>query len=69
MIENDTEYQIAINRRAENCAFVDHQKAELEGEGYSPEEVARGLGPLLSFQARIAEDVEAFERVKSTETK
>jgi hypothetical protein len=37
-------------------------RALLKGKGLSEEEVERGLGPVRSFGAGLAEEVEAYER-------
>jgi DNA-binding XRE family transcriptional regulator len=63
MVRSEAEYQTAIKRLNEHRDFAVRQKAELEEEGYSPDEVARGMAPLLAFQAQIAEDIAWYERV------
>jgi hypothetical protein len=64
MIDNETEYQEAIRRLDRLREVAAQQRAALEVEGLTPEEVERAMEPLLSFQAQLAEEVDWYERVR-----
>lgn len=63
MIENKTQHQHALNQLEQNDEFIAAQRAAFEGVGFSPEEVERGLEPLISFRAGLQEEVEGYESV------
>ncbi|MDQ3815953.1 MAG: helix-turn-helix domain-containing protein [Armatimonadota bacterium] len=64
MIRSETEYQEALRRLRQNQEVAAQQRAALEQSGLTPEEVKRGVEPLLSFQAQLAEEIEWYENVR-----
>lgn len=64
MIRTDREYQESLKRLEEGRRAIKAQRAELEGMGFGPEEVKRGLDPMRTFCIQIEEDVEYYERLK-----
>jgi hypothetical protein len=52
---------------SDSRVYIEDLREELEAEGYSEEEVQRGLQPALCFHAMIQEDLEmlAKEAVKA----
>jgi DNA-directed RNA polymerase specialized sigma subunit len=65
MIRSEAEYKEALRRLDEDRKFAEQQRWELVKEGYTPEEVERGMAPLLSFQAQLEEEVAWYEAVKA----
>jgi DNA-directed RNA polymerase specialized sigma subunit len=64
MIRNETEYQEAVRRLAEEeRRFAEHE-ARLKEMGLGPDELKRALDPLRSFHLQLAEEVESYERLK-----
>lgn len=64
MIRSEAEYREATKRLVEDRLFIEAQKEALEAEGFTPEEVARGIEPTLSFHEQLKEEVAFYERVK-----
>lgn len=64
MIRNEADYQEAINRLAQDREVAKRQREVLESQGYSPEEVERGMEPLLSFHQQLVEEVAWYEAVR-----
>jgi len=64
MIRNEAEYQEAQRRVRQDREVADRQREALTEAGFAPEEVERGMEPLLSFQAQLAEEIEWYERVR-----
>lgn len=51
----------------EDQKLAQAQRAALEAEEYSPEEVQRGMAPMLSFHAQLADEVAWYERIRRGE--
>jgi|SRR5665213_3369477 len=67
MIRNETEYQEASNRLAEERErLVDH-RMRLKQAGLSDEEIKRVIDPMESFHLQLSEEVESYERLKRRE--
>lgn len=64
MIRNEAEYQEALRRLEQDRQVAAKQREALFGAGLTEEEVERGMEPLLSFQAQLAEEVEWYENVR-----
>jgi len=64
MIRSEAEYREARKRLDEDRLFIQAQRKALEAEGFSPEEVARGMEPTLAFHEQLKEEVTFYERVK-----
>jgi len=64
MIRNEHEYQEALRRRAQDRHVFAAQKKAFVNAGFGPDEVARGLEPLLSFQAQLDEEIAWYENVR-----
>ena len=64
MIRNEAEYQEALRRLEQDRQVAAKQREALVGFGLTEEEVERGMEPLLSFQAQLAEEVEWYENVR-----
>ncbi len=67
MIRNETEYREALQRLDQDRTFADQQRAGLVRAGLRPDEVDRGMEPVLSFQAQLAEEVEWYEHARRGE--
>jgi DNA-directed RNA polymerase specialized sigma subunit len=63
MIRSEREYRETLRQIAEGRAFIEHQRTALIEQGHGPEEVKRGIDPLLSFQAGLTEEAAWYERV------
>lgn len=64
MIRNEGEYQEALRRLRQDREVAERQREAFVRAGFAPDEVERGMEPLLSFQAQLAEDVEWYENVR-----
>jgi DNA-directed RNA polymerase specialized sigma subunit len=69
VIRNEREYREALSRLKRDGEVITDQRRALVESGLSEEEVNRGLGPLLSFQAQLEEEVEWYERARRREFK
>jgi DNA-binding Xre family transcriptional regulator len=69
VIRNEREYREALSRLKRDGEVITNQRQALVESGLSEEEVDRGLGPLLSFQAQLEEEVEWYERACRREFK
>src|SRR5207302_4496435 len=67
MIRNESDYQEALRRLTQDREVAARQRAALEAEGLTLEEVERAMAPLLSFQAQLAEEADWYERVRRRE--
>jgi DNA-directed RNA polymerase specialized sigma subunit len=65
MIRNEQEYRAALQRIQEDRAFAAQQRAALEAQGLTPEQVERAMQPALAFHAQLAEEVAWYERVRN----
>lgn len=63
MIENKVGHQHALKQLEQNDEFIAAQRAAFENAVFSPEEVERGLEPLVSFRAGLQEEIEGYESV------
>ncbi len=62
MIRNEHDYQGAVHElHLEKNRLADH-RSRLEKEQLSTEAIQRVLDPLISFQAQLQEEIEAYER-------
>src|SRR5689334_13952442 len=67
MIRNETEYQEAVARLAdEQSRLADHRK-RLKEAGLEDEEIKRVIDPMESFHLQLQEEVESYERLKRGE--
>ncbi len=64
MIRNETEYQEATSRLAQERARLDSLTARLRHEGKSDAEIKRVIDPMLSFHLQLVEEVESYERLR-----
>lgn len=67
MIRNETEYQEASARLAEERKRLAEHRARLKKTGLSDEEVKRVIDPIESFHLQLKEEVESYERLKRGE--
>ncbi len=67
MIRNETEYQEAVARLAdERKRFAGH-RAQLKKTGLKNDEIKRVIDPMESFHLQLKEEVESYERLKRGE--
>ncbi len=67
MIRNETEYQEAVARLAdERKRFADH-RTQLKKTGLKDDEIKRVIDPMESFHLQLKEEVESYERLKRGE--
>jgi DNA-directed RNA polymerase specialized sigma subunit len=64
VIRSEKEYREAVERLRQDEEVLALQKEKLEGLGLSEEEVRRALEPMLSFRAKLEEEVVWYERVR-----
>ncbi len=64
MILNETEYQEASARLAEERKRLAEHKARLKEAGLGKDEIKRVIDPMESFQLQLEEEVESYVRLK-----
>ena len=67
MIRNETEYQEAATRLADERNRLADHRARLKQAGLSKEEIKRVIDPMESFHLQLEEEVESYERLKRAE--
>jgi ribosome-binding protein aMBF1 (putative translation factor) len=67
MIRNETEYQEASERLAQERQRLVEHKARLKTAGLSDEEIKRVIDPFESFHLQLKEEVESYEKLKRGE--
>jgi ribosome-binding protein aMBF1 (putative translation factor) len=67
MIRNETEYQEASARLAEERNRLAEHRARLKEAGLKDEEIKRVIDPMESFHLQLQEEVESYERLKRGE--
>lgn len=64
MIRSEAEYQDALRRLSQDRDVAERQREAFVKAGFAPDEVERGMEPLLSFHAQLAEEIEWYENVR-----
>jgi ribosome-binding protein aMBF1 (putative translation factor) len=67
MIRNETEYQEASARLADERKRLTDHRARLKEAGLTEEEIKRAVDPMESFHLQLKEEVESYERLKRGE--
>jgi len=67
MIRNETEYQEASARLADERNRLADHRTRLKEAGLRDEEIKRAIDPMESFHLQLAEEVESYERLKRGE--
>jgi len=67
MIRNETEYQEAYARLAEERTRLADHRVRLKDAGLGAEEIKRVIDPMESFHLQLQEEVESYERLKRGE--
>jgi ribosome-binding protein aMBF1 (putative translation factor) len=67
MIRNETEYQEASARLADERNRLSEHRARLQEAGLSDDEIKRAIDPMESFHLQLKEEVESYERLKRGE--
>jgi len=67
MIRNESEYNEAFERVAQETTRLKMERAKLQEMGLSNEEIKRALDPMRSFHEQLKEEVESYERLKRGE--
>ena len=67
MIRNETEYQEASARLAEERTRLAEHRARLKEAGLNDTEIKRVIDPIESFHLQLCEEVESYERLKRGE--
>lgn len=67
MIRNETEYQAASARLAEERNRLADHRTRLKDAGLNDEEIKRVVDPMESFHLQLQEEVESYERLKRGE--
>jgi len=67
MIRNETEYQEASTRLADERTRLIEHRARLKEAGLSDAEIKRVIDPMESFHLQLQEEVESYERLKRGE--
>jgi len=64
MIRNESEYQEALRRRAQDQEVCGRQREAFAQAGLQPDEVERAMEPVLSFNAQLEEEIAWYENVR-----
>src|SRR5207249_3606160 len=64
MIRSDAEYREALRRLQTDEEFIASERARFVAAGYSPDEVERGIEPLVTFKAQLEDEVRWYEQVR-----
>jgi ribosome-binding protein aMBF1 (putative translation factor) len=67
MIRNETEYQEASTRLADERNRLIEHRARLKEAGLDDAEIKRVIDPMESFHLQLQEEVESYERLKRGE--
>jgi ribosome-binding protein aMBF1 (putative translation factor) len=67
MIRNETEYQEASERLAQERQRLVEHKARLKTAGLVEDEIKRVIDPFESFHLQLKEEVESYEKLKRGE--
>jgi ribosome-binding protein aMBF1 (putative translation factor) len=67
MIRNETEYQEASARLAEERNRLADHRLRLREAGLNEDEIKRVIDPMESFHLQLQEEVESYERLKRGE--
>jgi ribosome-binding protein aMBF1 (putative translation factor) len=67
MIRNETEYQEASARLAEERSRLADHRTRLREAGLSVADIKRVIDPMESFHLQLQEEVESYERLKRGE--
>ena len=67
MIRNETEYQEASERLAQERQRLVEHKARLQTTGLAEDEIKRVIDPFESFHLQLKEEVESYEKLKRGE--
>jgi hypothetical protein len=67
MIRNETEYQEASERLAQERQRLVEHKARLKTAGLAEDEIKRVIDPFESFHLQLKEEVESYEKLKRGE--
>jgi ribosome-binding protein aMBF1 (putative translation factor) len=67
VIRNETEYQEASARLAEERKRLTEHRARLKEAGLAEDEIKRVVDPMVSFHLQLKEEVESYERLKRGE--
>ena len=63
MIRNESEYQKATERLAEEKAMLEEQLSKLKEMDLSKAEIKRAMDPMRSFHEQLKEEVASYERL------
>jgi ribosome-binding protein aMBF1 (putative translation factor) len=67
MIRNETEYQNAVARLADERKRLADHRTRLKDAGLGDEEIKRVIDPMESFHLQLKEEVDSYERLKRGE--
>jgi transcriptional regulator with XRE-family HTH domain len=64
MIRSESEYKQTVNRYREGLEFAEREREQLRSEGFSPEEIDRGVAPTLGFLSEMEWEIDWYERMR-----
>ena len=64
MIRNDSEYQEASRRLADEKLRVEQLTVKLQSDGEDADAIKRMTDPLVSFHLQLREEVESYDRLR-----
>jgi DNA-binding XRE family transcriptional regulator len=65
MIRTDQEYKITQQRIEESARAIELEREDMIREGFTPEEIKRGLAPMMSFHQSMLEELQHYERTSA----
>jgi transcriptional regulator with XRE-family HTH domain len=64
VIRTEREYQETQRQLAEYDEAISAQRSQLETAGLGPDEVARGMEPVLAFRRQIEDEIRLYDRIR-----
>ena len=65
MIRTDQEYNITMDRIREMANSIQTEREEMIRDGFSPDEVKRGLAPLISFRQSLQDLLDHYDQIRN----
>ena len=65
MIRTDAEHAAAVSELQQQARRIDEYQATLMRKGLVADEIKRALDPLRSFHTELADEIKAYERLRS----
>jgi DNA-directed RNA polymerase specialized sigma subunit len=64
VIKNESAYQKAVEKLAEDLEYIEQEKARLKSLGLDGEQIEAAIQPLVCFHQQLKEEVAYYEAIK-----